>query len=377
MQPWLAECIKHVFLPIGEITVKIAAVEYRSKFALVDANHRTGFELGADVSTRSLDETVAYGASPDELYGRYAEILYKHLTGTGTLQIGGARELLDLVFTNAEAHEELVRAGEGIVRDYLNIFSEALLITLSAPRTKIDRRSVRYASAQWLNKDKIRNVPDSAMDALRLIQNQVITRGKRLFLVPAREQHAETLSILLDARIIHLARRDVASKDQPGMRFDVYALDYGTFFELRRLEGSPDSDVPFDELESIRSFVISFNQIAGSQPTLPTPQVLSAEQSARKSASSPPLAAIVRTLDESSVPSLSIDRQTIRGPLTAKKASAKKVAAKKASAKTAAKKRAAPAKKVAAKKASAKTAAKKAAKKKAHRPGTFGGFRLA
>ena len=54
LQPLLAESLKCSLFPYPNITVKIAAVEYRCHFGVPLANNNTlGFELTADVERRS------------------------------------------------------------------------------------------------------------------------------------------------------------------------------------------------------------------------------------------------------------------------------------------------------------------------------------
>ena len=50
VQPYLAEFIKRSFLPLANVAVKIASLEYRSDFGVNTPNGVIGFEMGVDIS---------------------------------------------------------------------------------------------------------------------------------------------------------------------------------------------------------------------------------------------------------------------------------------------------------------------------------------
>ena len=147
LQPLLAEFIKRVFFPHPTITVKIASLEYRSNFTEpLDANRVLGFEVGADISSAlELDDYYVYDRNPDRVVGMFAELAYRHISAevdviTGrpdylktTFEIGDASEFVGAVFSG-DAFTELVRAGEGVARDFINIFSSATLTVCVATR---------------------------------------------------------------------------------------------------------------------------------------------------------------------------------------------------------------------------------------------------
>ena len=70
LQPYLADLVRRSLFPVREITVKIAAIEYRSRFQLrPEAGDYIGIELGADVSTDvNLDDFMVF--DNDELRAR-------------------------------------------------------------------------------------------------------------------------------------------------------------------------------------------------------------------------------------------------------------------------------------------------------------------
>ena len=67
LQPYLAEFLKRSFLPIPQVTIKIAALEYRSNFSIQqEKNNNLGFELGSDISTNlDLDDYYVFDSNPE------------------------------------------------------------------------------------------------------------------------------------------------------------------------------------------------------------------------------------------------------------------------------------------------------------------------
>ena len=75
---------------------------------------------------------------------------------------------------------------------------------------------------------------------------------------------------LFDARVIHHLQRGYADKDNPGVRYNIYTLDYGTYVDLIGMSkapqiefdgfvteiAGPDIVVPFDDKRSIRRIVL-------------------------------------------------------------------------------------------------------------------------
>ena len=44
---------------------------------------------------------------------------------------------------------------------------------------------------------------------------------------------------LFDARVIHFVKRGYADKDNPGVRYNIYTLDYGTYVDLLKQLKNP------------------------------------------------------------------------------------------------------------------------------------------
>ncbi len=76
---------------------------------------------------------------------------------------------------------------------------------------------------------------------------------------------------LFDARVIHQMQKGYADKDNPGVRYNIYSLDYGTYVDLLGTSKEPEIElksiddrkspgkivVPFDDKRSIRRIILT------------------------------------------------------------------------------------------------------------------------
>ena len=274
VQPYLAEFLKRGVLPNNQAVVKIAALEYRSHFR---TSRGVGLELGADISlTLHLDDYFVYDKSPEDVSQSLASMLYKHLSiglPPNYLAENGIADASDLqtkLFTERKIFRELARASEGVARDFINIFNKAYFDAKKRQRNSIDRAAVIAAARTWFEQDKSQSLGDEQHRVLEAIVTQVIGAKKaRSFLVPRELQNHPVLQGLFDARVVHLVQRGYADKDNPGVRYDIYTLDYGTYVDLIGTSKQPElnyqfhsesdeSDlvVPFDDKRSIRRIIL-------------------------------------------------------------------------------------------------------------------------
>jgi hypothetical protein len=174
------------------------------------------------------------------------------------------------LFTNKNVFTELVRASEGIPRDLINIFSSAFFDANRRGRDSIDQESILAAARQWFEQDKQKNLDQELSEALRRIVDEVIgRRSARSFLIPQELEKHRVIQRLFDARVLYLMQRGYADKDNPGLRYNIYTLDYGTYVDLLKTSRkpqlelllveklTPDIVVPFDDKRSIRRIVLT------------------------------------------------------------------------------------------------------------------------
>ena len=117
---------------------------------------------------------------------------------------------------------------------------------------------------------------DEARRLLHWIIDTVIgERRARAFLLEQGEAKSHPLiGSLYDARVLHVAKRGVATHDQPGVRFDVYQLDFGCYVELLTTVRAPEGlfeveneagdtkyvDVPTEDYRSIRRAILDLDE---------------------------------------------------------------------------------------------------------------------
>jgi len=277
IQPYLAEFLKRGVLPVGRAVLKIASLEYRSRFQIRVDSRAFGFELGADISTATdLDDYYVFDRNPEAIANAYADMLFRHLASElpedylrQVHAVTTPSELVRQLFTERDTFKELARASEGVVRDLINIFSKAFFDSHRRGRESIDRRAIIEAARQWFEQDKSQHLDDGLQRVLRKIVDEVIgTRRARSFLLPRELERNAVVQRLFDARALHLMRRGYADKDNPGLRYNIYSLDYGTYVDLIGTskqpeigfveEGSePNLIVPFEDKRSIRRIVLT------------------------------------------------------------------------------------------------------------------------
>ncbi|MEU4420622.1 hypothetical protein AB0F81_08350 [Actinoplanes sp. NPDC024001] len=258
VQPYVAEFIKRTFFPCNRVVVKIASLEYRSNFTIgVDRGNPTGFELGSDISANlDLDDYYVYDRNPTNVVSIFLELLFKHVEAElppGMLSANGIEAPVNLrarLFTEPETFVELVRAGEGVVRDFLGIFSQAFFRAQREGRQKIDRSSVEEAARDWFETDKSTTLSPELRKALNTIVSDVIgTRQTTMFMLAREHSDNPVIQSLFDQRLIHLISRGYSDKENPGLRYNIYSLDYGTYVDLKRTKAEPDRFTLFDDLD--------------------------------------------------------------------------------------------------------------------------------
>ncbi len=277
LQPYLAEFLKRGILPVQRATLKIAALEHRSRFTNFSNGVSFGFEVGADISTApDLDDYYVFDRNPEQLTNVYSDMLLRHLQidlPDGYLQekyniLTGAN-LSSRLFTERATFKELARAAEGVVRDLINIFTQAFFHAHRRGRETIDLKAVVEGARQWFEQDKQTHLDEEMQLVLRKIVDEVIGKRKaRSFLLPRELQRHPMIQKLFDSRVLHPMQRGYADKDNPGVRYNIYSLDYGTYVDLMGTSRQPetellveveDSDtvVPFDDKRSIRRIVLN------------------------------------------------------------------------------------------------------------------------
>ena len=304
LQPYLAEFLKRTLFVLPNVTVKIAALEYRSVFSLpAGRNNLIGFELGADVaSSLELDDYFVYDRNMAQTEELFADVLFRHLSAEidrgrneslwflppkalprsveddalvenrdyleHEYAVADSEDLVDALFVSRRPYRELVRAGEGVVRDFIGIFAAAFADAVRRGLRAIDLASVRDSARTWFGTDKEINLDGQHHGALAAISTEVIAKGRRrTFMFDRRNEPNETLRSLVDFRVLHLIQRNVLDPHNPARRYNIYTLDYGLYVDLLETKyglkaefgtsrvRSPDL-VPLDTRRYVRGVVL-------------------------------------------------------------------------------------------------------------------------
>lgn len=278
LQPLLADLLRRCVLPLRNVTVKIAAMEHRTRFAArTDQGDHLGLELGADISAGlDLDDFMVFDNDSDKSQAFFAELLTRHVNAH--LDEGQApmtpREFVMSAFTEQAAFVELVRAAEGVPRDALNI---VIVAAERAGDGRICLSDIQLAARVWYSRDKApAAIANPAAWALLLwIIDQVIgpRRGKA-FVLPVRDAQHPLLGALYDARVLHVLRRNVALRGRTGVRYHVYAIDYGCYIDVtttrqddggRITGGANEIAVPVETLRAYRHAVLDMAEFQARQ----------------------------------------------------------------------------------------------------------------
>ncbi|AUV49780.1 ORC-CDC6 family AAA ATPase [Bordetella bronchiseptica] len=286
LQPYLADLIRRAILPIRGATVKIAAIEQRSRLLLPEATiGNIGLELGADVSAAiNLDDYMVFDNDEDKAVAFYKALVLKHvqvaLEAENISAPNNEAELISQGFTQGNAFDEVVRACEGVPRDAIHILSHA---AQRADDDTISVSGVRIAARQWYqgSKDAAVSAHEQARSLLQWIVDKVIKeRQTKAFLLEIGTRDA-LIDFLYDERVLHVLRKGVSAKDEPGKRYQVYGIDYGCYVDLINTARAPQGvldlgdnepdiadTVPKTDFRSIRRCILNLPEFYGNPRTL-------------------------------------------------------------------------------------------------------------
>ncbi|RRD23973.1 hypothetical protein ECB98_15070 [Brucellaceae bacterium VT-16-1752] len=273
LQPYLADLLRRTVLPIQSITVKIAAIDHRSNFSILKGRGEyIGLELGADiVADLNLDDFLVFDNKETMATDFFKRLIFKHYTNSeyASPEINTADKLIQKAFTQTPVFDEFVRAVEGVPRDALNLATKVATKAYGQP---ISMTHVRGGARDWYQQDKHAVIrEDYVLDKLltMIIEEVIGNRKARAFLIESNKKVSQ-IEQLFDARILHVLKKNVSTHDEPGVRFDVYKIDYGCYVDLVNTAKAPDKlyevehgigeestvDVPADDYRSIRRAIL-------------------------------------------------------------------------------------------------------------------------
>ena len=274
LQPYLADLLRRTLLPVDNFVVKIAAIEHRSSFYLPkDRGDYVGFELGADISTDlNLDDFFVFDNDQSKSVDFFKRLLFRHIQASDQeLNFKTPEEMIQTVFTQAPAFDELVRAAEGVPRDALNL---AAKVATKCFGKAVSIADVRAAARDWYHQDKAASVqanPELQTILEHIIGEVIGGRRARAFLIKSNARN-EIIDRLFDARIIHLLKKNISSHDDPGQRYNAFKIDYGCYVDLVNTQKATEglfalddggyTEVPLDDYRSIRRAILDVDAMS-------------------------------------------------------------------------------------------------------------------
>jgi hypothetical protein len=275
LQPYLADVIRRSIFPLSNVTVLIAAIEFRSVFQISVGANYTGIEVGADCSANiNFDDFIVFENNPQRSKNFFERMIFQHFqatdpTGVEDVKISSSQEMINATFTQRRAFDELVKAAEGVPRDAINILA---LAASRAEDKKISLPHIHAAAGQWFDQDKsqvFKRNRDTELLLAWIVDSVIGQKRSRAFLLDLRTPH-RLIEELLDARLIHVLKRSISGHDEPGVRYRAYKIDYGCYVQLLKTARSPLGlfqsddekyiDVPPDDYRAIRRSILDMNE---------------------------------------------------------------------------------------------------------------------
>ncbi|MDD3490242.1 MAG: hypothetical protein PHR62_10210 [Paludibacter sp.] len=275
LQPFLGDLLRRTIFPLYGVSVKIGAIDHRSNFRITtDSADYIGIEIGADVTSVNLDEYMVFDNNDSMAIEFFGNLIFKHINPLlpGEMRFTSPSQLISNAFTQTGTFSEFVRATEGVPRDAINILVNA---SLKARNDKISMVHIRDAARIWYTRDKETSVSskEDALPLLRWIIDVVIgQRNARAFLLQTDSDN-ELVDFLYDSRVIHLIKQSIAGQDKPGIRYNVFSIDYGCYvdlintnrapkglFEAETENGNEFVQVPVNDYRAIRRAILDLNE---------------------------------------------------------------------------------------------------------------------
>ena len=274
LQPLLADLLRRAVLPTKGISVKIAAIEQRSRFLAPNPTlGHIGLEIGADISSAvNLDDFMVFENDENRAVDFFKKLVFSHVKSA--LEVEGIEppkneaEFISAGFSQGNAFEEVVRASEGVPRDALHILSHAAQRANDQP---ISVGDVRNAAQQWYQASKesaVSTHPHAKQLLLWIVDKVIKERQAKAFLIESSIKDL-LIDFLYDERVLHVLRKGMSAKDSPGQRFNVYGIDYGCYVDLINTVNAPKglldlgnesheftAAVPKTDLRSVRRCIL-------------------------------------------------------------------------------------------------------------------------
>ncbi|ENK0555391.1 hypothetical protein AB2T19_000130 [Clostridium botulinum] len=265
-QMYLAELLKRAFIT-SKYSFKIAGIPHRTNLGKKLQSKYIGLEEGGDIFGFHLDNRYVFESNKQPTRDFFNELLYKHISALsqeiGVIYLnqttGRAKnDFINEFFAN-QALSEILIASAGIPRDFINIFINAynnFLLNTSTNNNRIGVNHVRMSTSQWYQTDKKRQIekyPECKLLLDKIKDEIVLKKMKTHFLIPQKYADNKHLLQLIDLRAIHLRKLGYSHKDNAGVSYNVYSIDYGCYVVENIKQADLDTQL-INEINTIENF---------------------------------------------------------------------------------------------------------------------------
>ncbi|WP_202842427.1 hypothetical protein [Luteimonas saliphila] len=236
LQPHVIDYL-HRLLRGTDAYLKVGTIRHRTQLR-VHEGQTIGVELGQDVEEISLDKTF----EDFEGTNSYLHSMLSEMGNAGHVNMDVAG------LFNSDAPRALTLASGGVPRDFLNIFVDAIDLSVRAgKRDRLTPTFIYKSAAQHSYKSKLANIQEEAgYDAEKLgrVYADLVAfclkdKKKTAFLISIEDarQHPdqhELLQQLMDFKLLHVISQNTSAASGRQGRYVAYTLDFSIFMEPRR-----------------------------------------------------------------------------------------------------------------------------------------------
>jgi hypothetical protein len=257
LQPVFAELLRRTVGTCNNVSYKIAALKFLTRFTEQIGEKRIGLQPGVDITELSdLNHIFTFDLDRSAVRSFLMYILLKHLIeellrnvynydfdDPNAFVVAQVDKIFDSlfghIFESSEAFDYFVRASEGNPRDFLAMIGECCA-THGTANLPITLKAVQASAIGYFTNSKMANFNGSESASIRLFEalfQKTLENKSKIFSV-SKALDVVSLGIrdLWSQRVIHLIDNDYEYYDVDSGKvhaFALYAIDYGKILGLR------------------------------------------------------------------------------------------------------------------------------------------------
>lgn len=222
--------------------IKVASIERLTK--TFDVSSRRGLEIPHDASKVDLDVTLENPIAAQ----KFLESMLNSYTATA-----GIKDVASI--SKPQALGRLVLASGGVPRDYINLFSDSILVAREArsQAAEIGKEDVAVAAGKYAQSKKRDLEQDvdaiestGLLASLSNMSGQVKGGKSTYFRVPMSGKSDggyEILARLVDLRFAHLVQSSLSDQHRAGVKYEAYILALSEYTDIRLHRGLNNLDI--------------------------------------------------------------------------------------------------------------------------------------